>query len=985
MEHPNIARIVDAGETEQGQHYFAMELVNGPDLITFCNRNRLTIEERLNLFLDACSGVQHAHQKGVIHRDLKPSNVLVGEVDGQPQVKVIDFGLAKNVRDETQILSPNLPAESIGKEVTGHGRVLGSVWYMSPEQASLDSQQVDTRTDIYSLGVMLYQLLVDTTPLDKSVFANKPIREILEAIRSKNFEAPSERIQSASRLKIVLAARRTKRSVLDSQLREDLDWIVQRALKKNPDERYATVSELAADVQRFLNHEVVEARPVSQWYTLKKMARRHRVAVFSSAVLGMALMIGAGLATWGAMRIIKAESRSAAKSAQTKKANDILTDIFADLEIGTLEVSREPYKIRVAKRMIAAADLLDGESVDEPMDIAAMKLKLASSLLSLGFPREAADISNKAFVESSRIAGIQHQLTRDLGLVLAYSHLRSGDAGLAQKTLTPILLFCRDNLDEKNADWLRSNRLQARVWYANGENEKAVEVYERIVNIKEKLFGANDLETVISRRELADVLVSAKDHVRAIPMIKEVVKQCRDQLPVGHPQTIEAIASLGWAYGMSNNREAGIVHSDEAYEMALNIYGEHHAETYTAMQMRGLTAFSLNNLDQSEKYLSKAVKGLTETSGIDHPRTQMAIQILGRMYQQAGDLKRALPMMELTATLSRKKFADSPKILRYRLNELASVYRQCGYSEKARELHQECIELCDDQSSRESLLFVRDLGRAYLDNKMHDESIVCFQESLDGLVAISGQFDFDVVLTKVFLAIALGDQGNPEQAIELLRPYHEQLKNEFGAENRAAVLVSSQLALNLLEAGQPEETIERLEAAIESGVRLKRMDWSYQGLRKAYLEVFDMEKLYDLINWERESIRRELAPESKFMGLRLLALGREALDLGLKEKAEEILRESNSILANTNENSWEHRMSEFQLGRVQLAQGEIDVAIARLESTFEDFAKQVDDALPIEKQDLAKTIGQIEDLLEELSLEEELSKWRLRRLRNGEH
>ena len=861
-------------------------------------------------------------------------------------------------------------------ETTRLWRVLGSVWYMSPEQASMDSQQVDTRTDVYSLGVVLYQLLVDTIPLDKNSLANKSIRDILLAIQSDVPLAPSNQLESGSRLKSLLAARQTEYSAFASSLKDDLDWIVLRALKKNPEERYATVSELAADVQRFLNNEVVVARPVSRWHALKKMCRRNRLTFFLAATLGLAMIIGGGVATWGVLRIIKAESESTARFAQTKKANEILTNIFSDLEIGTFESSGEPYKIQVAKRMIAAAKLLEGESVGDPLEVAAMQVKLANSLLSLGFPEDAVTISQDAYAVSNRIAGIDHELTRQSGLTLAFALYNSGENRSAQETLNPILAYCQNRTDTKDPEWLRTNRLQARLWYAIGENDKSLDLYQQIVEIKEQLFGTNAIETVLARRDLSDVLISNKDSTRAIPMIEEVVKQCRKQLPGGHPRLINAISSLGWAYGMSSNRQAGEAFSQEAYELAVETYGEHHQEAYSALQMIGLTAYSLNEFERSEQCLSKAITGLTETSGIDHPRTQMAILLLGRMYQESGDLKRALPMMELTVQSTRKKYPSSPKLVRFRLNELASIYSLCGYSAKAESLSQECIELCDGELTRESLVFVRDLGRIYLNDKQHEKAIECFQKSFEGLAAISNQFDFDAVLAKVFWANALGDQGNHDNAIEVLRPYFEALANEMGRENRATVLVSAQLALNLQSDGKPEEAISLLEAVLETGIQLKRMDWLRQGLRKSYLAVFDMEKLYHSINREREVLRRDMG--QGLLGSRLLKLGRETFDLGLVEKAEEILLESATVLEDASENSWEHRMVELQLARIQLAQGDVDIAVSNLDSAFSGLAELIEDALPVEVQDLAETVGQIAKSFSDLSLEEESKKWNAR-------
>jgi serine/threonine protein kinase len=260
MDHPNIARVLDAGTTDSGRPYFVMELVHGVPITDYCDRNQLTPRERLELFVFVCQAVQHAHQKGIIHRDLKPSNVMVMLHDGEPVVKVIDFGVAK-------ALHQHLTEKTI---YTHFAQMIGTPLYMSPEQAEMSGLDIDTRSDIYSLGVLLYELLTGTTPFDKQRVAKAAYDELIRMIREEDPPKPSTRLsQSTESLPAVAAHRRIEPARLSKMFRGDLDWITMKALEKDRTRRYETASGLAADILRYLHDEPVEASPPSAGYRLK--------------------------------------------------------------------------------------------------------------------------------------------------------------------------------------------------------------------------------------------------------------------------------------------------------------------------------------------------------------------------------------------------------------------------------------------------------------------------------------------------------------------------------------------------------------------------------------------------------------------------------------------------------------------------------------------------------------------------------------------
>lgn len=301
MDHPHIAKLLDAGTTETGSPYFVMELVKGIPLNEFCDTHKLSIPDRLNLFMQICSAVQHAHQKGIIHRDLKPSNILVESHDGKPVPKVIDFGLAKATTG-LQLTEQSL--------YTGFGSVLGTPLYMAPEQASFNAIDVDTRADVYALGVVLYELLTGTTPLTRDTLKKAALDEMLRLIREQEAPTPSSRLSSSDNAPSVAASRQIEPAKLGRFVRGELDWIVMKALSKERDRRYETANGFAEDIERFLNHEPVTAGPPSTSYRLKKFVRRNRPQVIAASVIALSMIAGVIGTTLGLVEAKKQEAKA---------------------------------------------------------------------------------------------------------------------------------------------------------------------------------------------------------------------------------------------------------------------------------------------------------------------------------------------------------------------------------------------------------------------------------------------------------------------------------------------------------------------------------------------------------------------------------------------------------------------------------------------------------------------------------------------------
>lgn len=315
MDHPNIARVLDAGATETGRPFFVMELVRGFKITEYCDANKLDTDQRLNLFIQVCQAIQHAHQKGIIHRDIKPSNILVTLHDGVPVPKVIDFGIAKAT--EVQLTEKTL--------FTAYAQIIGTPAYMSPEQAEMSGLDIDTRADIYSLGVLLYELLTGRTPFDPKQLLQSGLDEMRRTLREREPQRPSTILTTLQNDELTATAqhRHAEPPKLISQLKGDLDWIVMKALEKDRKRRYETSNALALDIQRYLNNEPVVARPPSRMYRLQKLVRRNQAVFASGAAITLVLICGLAVSTWLFLREREARKRAVAAEQQETRLRQI--------------------------------------------------------------------------------------------------------------------------------------------------------------------------------------------------------------------------------------------------------------------------------------------------------------------------------------------------------------------------------------------------------------------------------------------------------------------------------------------------------------------------------------------------------------------------------------------------------------------------------------------------------------------------------------
>lgn len=532
MDHQGIAKVFQAGETPGGEPFFAMELVRGLPLNEFCDSRRLSTTERLELFVAVCQAVQHAHQKGVIHRDLKPSNVLVTEQDGKPQPKIIDFGIAK-------ALGLKLTERTM---VTQAGSPIGTVAYMSPEQAESSGIDVDTRTDIYSLGIILYQLLVGSLPSEPSANGMHAFMFRLAA-GDADTPRPSARFAALAKNHVGISwARRTNPEQLKRDLSGDLDWIVMKALEPQRARRYETASALAADIERFLSHQPIVARPPTTGYRLRKFVRRNRAAVAAASVAVFALAVSAVLATAGMVRAVRAERAAAQEAAAARQVNDFLVDLFQVPKPGEgNQVTARQLLDRGASRSLA-------DLAQQPQLQGRMMHAIGTAYHALGLYTAAQPPLERALKAKIQSLGPDHPSVAETELALGEAMVGHGDLKPAEQHYRRALSINERAMGKDDPAVARVLAGLAALRWKQGLNADAESLYKSAVAIDEKKL---DKESPVLAKHLLGLGVvywAQQRYSEAEPLMRRSLEIQEHRLGPEHPDLAAATNNLGGIY-----------------------------------------------------------------------------------------------------------------------------------------------------------------------------------------------------------------------------------------------------------------------------------------------------------------------------------------------------------------------------------------------------------------------------------------------------
>ncbi|MEO7318581.1 MAG: tetratricopeptide repeat protein, partial [Chthoniobacteraceae bacterium] len=599
MDHPNIAKVFDAGATQFGRPFFVMELVRGIKITEYCDQNNLPTEGRLQLFIEVCNAVQHAHQKGVIHRDLKPSNILVTLHDGTPVPKVIDFGVAKATQQQ------RLTDLTV---FTQFEQMIGTPLYMSPEQAEMSGLDIDTRSDIYSLGVLLYELLTGRTPFDPEELMRKGLDEMRLAIREQEPPKPSTVLHTmAAEKRTAIAHRRQADSAkLVGQIQGDLDWIVMKALEKDRTRRYETANGLARDVERHLASEPITARPTSQLYRFQRLVRRNKLVFAAGAMVVAALLVGTIVSTWQASRARRAERVAQGERDRANEARLQTEAINRFFTVDLLGEARPDQNARERK-----------VTMEEVLERAALKLDRDP------------DIARHPETEAT------------LRLYVGNTCFQLGALEPAERHLRRAVALRREKLGPRNPDTLAAQESLA--WFLSGGVRRYAEaetLSRETWETRREVLGPENPDTLNSLDTYAGILQNQRKMAEAEKMLRECVRLREHVLGARHRDTLISLGNLACLFA-----EEG--HWAESEQLGRKILARRQQngagndmESFAASSNLALARFAQGDSREAEQILVEARERAEGICGREHPYTMHLQHVLARVLASQGEARR---------------------------------------------------------------------------------------------------------------------------------------------------------------------------------------------------------------------------------------------------------------------------------------------------------------------------------------------------------
>jgi serine/threonine protein kinase len=714
MDHPAIAKVFDAGATPEGRPYFVMEYVNGVPLTDYCDSHKLTARQRLELFVRICEGVQHAHQKAILHRDLKPSNILVSEVDGRPVPRIIDFGLAK----------ATLPQNAAEAMFTQVGAIVGTPGYMSPEQADSGGADVDTRTDVYSLGVVLYELLVGALPLD---FHKTPLDEFLRKLREEDSPRPSTRLRALGEGSATSAENRSADiPTLIRQLRGDLDAIALRALEKDRSRRYATPLELAADIGRYLNNEPVLARPASSAYRARKYIRRHRVGV-SVAALAAALLISFAVAEMFELRRITRErDRANRERDRASRVTDFMTNMF--------KVSN-PSEAR--GNTITAREILDKSAKDietgltnEP-DVQAQMMHVMGDVFdNLGLYSNAESLVGRALEIRRNMLGPANAETLTSMHLLAYVYYDESRQKDAEKLCRETLQARRHLLGSSNRDTLESANLLANILTQEGRYQDAEKLHREVAETARQAFGQQDKLTKSATENLAIDLAQQAKYSDAEKVFREILESDKREYGPDHPDTLGDINNLAAVLQVQSQFAESAKLNSDLLLAKRRVFGPEHPSTLATMGNLALVLAGEKHYADAEKLFRDALEIKRKVLGPEHRSTLVTMGNLADVLTSEDQYSEAEPLIRQTLEIERRTLGPR---------------------------HSDYLHTLDD------------LGRLLMEERHYVESERVLREELAGRRNAFGDQNSDTTAAAYNLACVLAREGNRDEAFTTLQ------------------------------------------------------------------------------------------------------------------------------------------------------------------------------------------------------------------------
>ncbi len=932
MDHPNIARVLDGG-LHRGRPFFVMELVKGVPITQFCDQRKLTLRDRLELFMPVCQAIQHAHQKGIIHRDIKPSNVLVALYDDRPVVKVIDFGVAKATGG--QLTERTLE--------TGIGAVVGTPTYMSPEQASLNNLDIDTRSDVYSLGVLLYELLAGSPPFSSEELHKQGLLEMLRMVREVDPPRPSIKLSTTESLPSISASRGAPPKTLAGLLRSELDWIVMKALEKDRSRRYESASGFAADIQRYLAGDAVLAHPPGALYRLRKFTRRNRVQVTAAAAVLAALLAGV-VGTSLALREARIQAALARSEAELKE-----TALAQEAAQRQRAVAREQ-------------EALEAVAAEKQARIREQQERTFAEAIA-------------AFVRDDVLA---------LTSVEGQDRFGATDEGLDKDTTVGELLARaaakleqRENLEpriEAELRWIMGVNLRG-----TGSFAESVRSLERCAELRTELLGREHPDTITALNSLAVSYGAAGQREQELQSLQETYRLASDHLGPDNPLTLGIMDNLAGVWLNRGQPEMALPLATDALARAERKFGPKNLCTLVARSTLAQCHQTQGHPERAQPMLESCVEDAESTLGPNHGRTLAMRILLGDCWLELKRPDKALPIMEETAARIRRTLGEDHPLAIRSAGSLAAALLDVGRRESALLMYEQTVKQANETLGAThpvTLAASAGLANAYRLTGKIDLALQMLESVLEARTEALGSDHAETLVTAHNLGVLHWMSGQPEQAVPLLEQAFQGRARLLGRDSRETLSSMANLAVGLVALGRAEEALPMLEEARQRSEEFRELGWVAPHLFEAAASAGRREQVVMLLPEMLADMRRALPPNSPPLAGGLARVSLMLLQVGAFEEAESCVRESLEIRQRAQPDHWTTHNTRAMLGAALLGQKKYADAEPLLLEGYEGMKSRESSIPPEGLPRLTESLDRLVELYQALDRTADLEKYR---------